>query len=298
MKVNYGIYIGTSSSSIAKMEAGVPYIIRSNNLKDSTPIAVFVNRKGAIQVGDAAFNELKLERINALKNLDSGNDNSFVEFTRTLGTDIKYFSNNANRGFSSEELLSEVIKQLLSYETDQDVYAAVITIPSNFKLNQIDAVRKAGYLAGLTQVEIITEPEAAARVYGLNSENKDGFWLVFDFGCGTFDAALLKVSDGIRQVIDTKGDNYLGGKNLDEAIVDKIIIPYLKNRFVIDKLLADDYKRKILRNAMKFYAEEIKKQLSFNDEASILTNLGEILGEDDEGNELEEPELENPKLEL
>ena len=98
---------------------------------------------------------------------------------------------------------------------------------------------------------------------------------------------LLKVSDGIRQVIDTEGDNYLGGKNLDEAIVDNIIIPHLENNFVIDDLLSDPNKNKIIRAAMKFYAEEIKKQLSFNDEASILTNLGDIPGEDDEGNELE-----------
>src|SRR5690606_30797227 len=100
-------------------------------------------------------------------------------------------------------------------------------------------------------------------------------------------AALLKVTDGIRQVKDTEGDNYLGGKNLDEAIVDEIILPYLKENFVIDELLEDSNKRNILRAAMKFYAEEIKKQLSFNTEASILTNLGDIPGEDDEGEEFE-----------
>ena len=67
--------------------------------------------------------------------------------------------------------------------------------------------------------------------YGLSSGQKDGYWLVFDFGGGTFDAALLKVEDGIMQVFDTEGDNYLGGKNLDYAIVDSIIIPYLQQRY-------------------------------------------------------------------
>ncbi|MGI6409634.1 MAG: hypothetical protein ACOX0V_00115 [Bacteroidales bacterium] len=62
----------------------------------------------------------------------SGNQNSFIEFTRTLGTDKKYFSSNANRSFSSEELLAEVIQRLISYDRDQNVYAAVITIPSSF----------------------------------------------------------------------------------------------------------------------------------------------------------------------
>lgn len=63
--------------------------------------------------------------------------------------------------------------------------------------------------------------------YGLDAKSKDGLWLVFDFGGGTFDAALLKVEDGIMKVIDTEGDNYLGGKNIDYAIVDEIVNPKL-----------------------------------------------------------------------
>lgn len=286
--VDFGIDLGTTNSAIAKMENGVPKSIRQTvSLKDTMPSCVFINRRGAIQVGDDAFNASKLEKLNAMKNWNLDNDNSFIEFKRTMGSDAKYHSSNANRTFSSIELSAEVLKTLKSFEKDENINAAVITVPAAFTVNQIDATRQAGKLAGLQQVEIITEPEAAAWVYGLNAENNDGYWLVFDFGGGTFDAALLKVSDGIRQVIDTEGDKFLGGKDLDEAIVDKIIIPYLKNRFVIDTLLSDDYKSKILRNSLKFYAEEIKKKLSSNDETSILTNLGEIPAVDDEGYELE-----------
>jgi len=285
--VDFGIDLGTTNSAISKMENGNPESIRTNTLKDTMPSCVFINRRGAIQVGDAAFNALKAEKLNAMKNWDSSDDNSFIEFKRTMGSDAKYDSSNAKRSFTSIELSAEVLKTLKSFEKDENISTVVITVPAAFKNNQIDHTRQAGKSAGFQQVEIITEPEAAAWVYGLNAENKDGYWLVFDFGGGTFDAALLKVSKGIRQVIDTEGDNYLGGKNLDEAIVDKIIIPYLKTRFVIDELLADDYKSYILRNSMKFYAEEIKKQLSFSHETSILTNLGDIPGKDDEGNELE-----------
>lgn len=285
--VDFGIDLGTTNSAISKMENGTPESIRTNTLKDTMPSCVYINRKGAIQVGDLAFNALKAEKLNAMKNWDSNDDNSFIEFKRTMGSDAKYDSSNAKRSFSSIELSAEVLKTLKSFEKDENINTVVITVPAAFKNNQIDHTRQAGKLAGFQQVEIITEPEAAAWVYGLNTDNKDGYWLVFDFGGGTFDAALLKVSDGIRQVIDTEGDNYLGGKNLDEAIVDNIIIPHLKNNFVIDDLLSDPNKNKIIRAAMKFYAEEIKKQLSFNDETSILTNLGDIPGEDDEGNELE-----------
>lgn len=86
------------------------------------------------------------------------------------------------------------------------------------------------------------EPVAAAIAYGLDNNKKDGFWLVFDFGGGTFDAALLKVEDGIMKVADTEGDNYLGGKNLDLAIVDEIIIPHIQKNFSIDDILNDDTK--------------------------------------------------------
>lgn len=285
--VDFGIDLGTTNSAISKMENGSPESIRTQTLKDTMPSCVYVNRRKAIQVGDAAFNALKNEKLNAMKNWDSSKDNSFIEFKRTMGSDAIYESSNAGRSFSSIELSAEVLKTLKSFEKNENINAVIITVPAAFKNNQIDATREAGKEAGFDQVGIITEPEAAAWVYGMNSENKDGFWLVFDFGGGTFDAALLKVTDGIRQVIDTEGDNYLGGKNLDEAIVDEIILPYLKENFVIDELLEDSNKRNILRAAMKFYAEEIKKQLSFNAEASILTNLGDIPGEDDEGEEFE-----------
>lgn len=285
--VDFGIDLGTTNSAISKMENGNPESIRTQTLKDTMPSCVYVNRRKAIQVGDAAFNALKNEKLNAMKNWDSSKDNSFIEFKRTMGSDAIYESSNAGRSFSSIELSAEVLKTLKSFEKNENINSVIITVPAAFKNNQIDATREAGKEAGFDQVGIITEPEAAAWVYGMNSENKDGFWLVFDFGGGTFDAALLKVTDGIRQVIDTEGDNYLGGKNLDEAIVDEIILPYLKENFVIDELLEDSNKRNILRAAMKFYAEEIKKQLSFNAEASILTNLGDIPGEDDEGEEFE-----------
>jgi len=123
--------------------------------------------------------------------------------------------------------------------------------------------------------------------YGLDAKNKNGYWLVFDFGGGTFDAALLKVEEGIMKVIDTEGDIYLGGKNLDYAIVNEIIIQYLQENFTIDSILSDDNKKKILQDAMKFYAEDAKIQMSFNNTHNILSDLGDIPGNDDDGEEFE-----------
>ena len=188
--------------------------------------------------------------------------------------------------YSSEELSAEVLKNLKSFITDEDFHSVVITVPAKFTVNQKTATIQAAKLAGFDHCELLQEPIAASMAYGISTGQKDGYWMVFDFGGGTFDAALLKVEDGIMQVFDTEGDNYLGGKNLDYAIVDKIIIPYLKENFVIEGILADELRKEILRDAMKTYAEDIKNKLSFQEKDDIISNLGD-LGEDDEGEEIE-----------
>lgn len=286
-KIDYGIDLGTTNSGISRIEIGEPIIKKTDTLKDTMPSCVYINKKKAIQAGDSALNALNKEKRNAMKSWDSDDDNAFIEFKRTMGTDKKYTSTNLEKDLNSEELSAEVLKTLKSFVNDENVNSIVITVPAAFKNNQKEATRTATKLAGFNQVELLQEPVAASMTYGFDSNIKDGFWLVFDFGGGTFDAALLKVEEGIMKVIDTEGDNYLGGKNLDFAIVDEIILPYIQENFVIDSILGDDTKKQILRNAMKSYAEESKIKLSFNDTHNILSDLGDIPGEDDEGEEFE-----------
>ena len=281
-KIDYGIDLGTTNSAISRMENGEATIKKTDTLKDTMPSCVYINKKKAIQVGDSAYNALKRDKLKSMKGSDGFESNAFIEFKRTMGTDKKYPSSNLEKELTSEELSAEVLKTLKSFVKDENVNSIVITVPAAFKNNQKEATREAAKLAGFNHIELLQEPVAASMAYGLDSNKKDGFWLVFDFGGGTFDAALLKVEEGIMKVIDTEGDNYLGGKNLDFAIVDEIILPYIEENFVIDSILADDTKKQILRNAMKFYAEETKIKLSFNDTHNILSDLGDIPGEDDE----------------
>jgi molecular chaperone DnaK len=284
-KIDYGIDLGTTNSAISRMENGEVRIIKSlDKQKDTTPSCIAFNPKGTLFVGDKAYD---IYRSNSLKSLSNKTPlNAYVEFKRTMGTDKKYHSSYVNKDFSSEELSAEILKRLKEYVQDENINAAVITVPAAFKNNQIDATRRAGKLAGLDHVEVLQEPVAASMAYGLDSKKKDGFWLVFDFGGGTFDAALLKVEDGIMKVIDTEGDNYLGGKNLDYAIVDELIIPHIQENFSIDDLLSDDIKKEEYRSSLKFFAEEIKNNLSFNPSHNIYVDPGEC-GEDDEGEEIE-----------
>lgn len=286
-KVDYGIDLGTTNSAISRIEDGEAVIKKTDTLKDTMPSCVYINKKKAIQVGDGAYNALKRDKLGAMKNWDDADSNAFIEFKRTIGSDKMYQSTNLGRELSSEALSAEVLKTLKSFIKDENINAVVITVPAAFKNNQKEATRQAAKLAGFDHIELLQEPVAAAMAYGLSAENKNGFWLVFDFGGGTFDAALLKVEEGIMKVIDTEGDNYLGGKNLDMAIVDEIILPYIEENYAIDSILEDDTKKQILRNAMKFYAEETKIKLSFNETHNILSDLGDIPGEDDNGEEFE-----------
>lgn len=286
VKMKYGIDLGTTNSAICKMENGEPCIRKTDTLKDTLPSCVSYTKKKVVKVGDSAYNDLRQDKSRATKKWSKLNENVFIEFKRTMGLNTPHKSSNMERSFSSEELSSEVLKTLKSFVSDDIINSAIITIPAKFKADQIAATKRATILAGIEHCELLQEPIAASIAYGLNSMKKDGLWLVFDFGGGTFDAALLKVEDGIMQVKDTEGDNYLGGKNLDYAIVDKIIIPYLQENYIIDKILSDDTKKQILRDAMKFYAEQAKNQLSFKPQCDITSQLDEF-GEDDEGTELE-----------
>jgi len=286
-KIDYGIDLGTTNSGIARMENGEPTIKKTDYQSDTMQSCVSFNKKQSIMVGGQAITILKQDRFNAMKNWAGNTPNTFIEFKRTMGTDKTYNSSNMNKEFTSEELSAEVLKKLKSFITDEEIKSIVITVPAKFTINQKDATSRAAKLAGFEHCELLQEPIAASMAYGLDSTSKDGLWLVFDFGGGTFDAALLKVEDGIMKVIDTEGDNYLGGKNIDYAIVDEIIIPYLQKNFSIDSIINNDVKREVLRDAMKHYAEEAKIQLSFKDTHNILSDLGDIPGTDDDGNEFE-----------
>ncbi|SHH18248.1 molecular chaperone DnaK [Flavobacterium micromati] len=281
-KIDYGIDLGTTNSAISRIEGGEAKIIKVNGLDDTMPSCIAYNKKGVL-AGKKAFAVYRSEQEASLsKDIEP---NAFIEFKRTMGTDKRYFSSNLDKDLSSEELSAEVLKTLKSFVTDEAVNAVVITVPAVFKNNQIDATRRAAKLAGFEHAEVLQEPVAAAIAYGLDNNKKDGFWLVFDFGGGTFDAALLKVEDGIMKVADTEGDNYLGGKNLDLAIVDEIIIPHIQKNFSIDDILNDDTKKLKYREALKSFAEELKNELSFKSEFNLYKEEGS--GTDDDGEDIE-----------
>lgn len=284
-KIDYGIDLGTTNSSIARMEGGEAVIIKSDDFQmDTTPSCVSFNKKKTMFVGLSAKNAIEGEAASAVRLLRHASGNGYLEFKRTMGTDHTYDSAHLGRSFSSEELSSEILKKLKGYVREEEISSVVITVPAMFKQNQIDATQRAAELAGFKYCELLQEPIAASIAYGIKAQVAAGHWLVFDFGGGTFDAALMHVDDGIMKVVDTEGDNHLGGKNIDDGIVDQLLVPEIAKQCEISEILSQDANRRLLQDALKRFAEQAKIALSSK---ASWSHFLEDFGSDDAGEEMQ-----------
>ena len=284
-KIDYGIDLGTTNSAISVMTRGVPRIVKSElGETDTTPSCVAFRKNKSTVVGQQARNARDLAMVEAFRRRTPSDYGSYVEFKRTMGTDVPYSSALMQRSYTSEELSAEVLKALRNYARDEQIDAAVITVPAKFRQNQIDATQRAAELAGFKYCELLQEPIAASLAYGVEVGPTAGRWLVFDFGGGTFDAALMHVQDGIMKVLDTDGDNRLGGKDLDAALVDSLLIPALARAYQLQRTLNNPDQKRLFQNALNPTAEQLKIRMSNNDGAS---HFLEDFAADDTGTDIE-----------
>jgi molecular chaperone DnaK len=201
--IDFGIDLGTTNSAIAVLKGVSTEIIKNNRDADITPSAVYIDKKGNIRRGEAAKSRFVDEE-----------EDVYLEFKRRMGTDHVYKFRSSGQQRKPEELSAEILKSLkadVQQKTGEVVESAVITVPAAFELHQCDATRKAADLAGFKQSPLLQEPVAAALAYGFQTDSKKAYWLVYDFGGGTFDAALIKSEDGSIHVVNHGGDNFLGG---------------------------------------------------------------------------------------
>lgn len=217
--IDFGIDLGTTNSAITMMEGVEPQIIKNNQNQDITPSAVGYTRSGSLLLGEAARR----------RQLASPQD-AYTEFKRKMGSDEVYTFAATGRTLKPEELSAEVLKSLkgdVEQARGEIVESAVITVPAAFELHQCDATRRAAELAGFSQSPLLQEPVAAALAYGFQKDDEKAYWLVYDFGGGTFDAALIRAEEGIINVVAHEGDNFLGGSDIDWAILQELIVPKL-----------------------------------------------------------------------
>ena len=261
--IDFGIDLGTTNSAIAVLRGTLTDIIKNNLDNDITPSAVFIDKRGQIQVGQRAKNR---------QADDSASDDVYIEFKRRMGTDHRYEFKTAARVMRPEEVSAEVLKSLrgdVQQRLGEDVQSSVLTVPAAFEAKQCAATKKAGELAGFSQCPLLQEPVAAALAYGFQADVTKEYWLVYDFGGGTFDAAIMKAEDGSISVVNHGGDNYLGGSDIDWGIMDQLVIPALDGEFNLPDFKRGNKKWRTAVAKLKHAIEAAKLQLSRSDTAYL-----------------------------
>lgn len=209
--IDLGIDLGTTNSGIARQDGARPRLIVGPGGDGLLPSCVHVTAAGKVLVGKEARAFAK-----------SDPENTALEFKRLMGTDeTRPFP--ASRGrMTPEEMSAAVLRELLGWAAADSggapPRAAVITIPAMFQLPQCEATRRAAELAGIALAPLLQEPIAAAIAHSGAGETREGYWLVYDLGGGTFDVSLVRSRAGRLQVLDHGGDNHLGGRDFDRVI--------------------------------------------------------------------------------
>jgi len=270
--IDFGIDLGTTNSSVAVLEGMELEVFKNNEGMEFTPSAVWIDRKDTLHVGRRAK-----ERV------EDDSENAHSEFKLQMGTKTDLSFSRSGRRMKPEELSAEVLKEMKSCvmkRTGEELSAAVITVPAAFEAPQCDATRKAAQLAGFTASPLLLEPVAAAQAYGFDSASDKVFWLVYDFGGGTFDCALIQLRDGIIQVVNHGGDNHLGGKLIDWAIVEQLLIPAVVQEFGMPEFRRDNPRWRAAIAKLKWHAEQAKIRAS-NDLSSEI--IIDFLCQDEKG---------------
>lgn len=266
--IRIGIDLGTTNSAIAINDGLDVEIINNSEGNLYTPSVVGFSKSGNLIVGRDAYDQL-FKSASAESTL-----NFKAEVKRKMGLDEKIKFGRSEKSYSPEQLSSEILKTLkndLSRKyPDIPTHSAVITIPMAFSTVQSEATKRAGEMAGFDHVVILQEPIAAAIAYGLKN-NQNETWLVYDLGGGTFDVALISAYDGSVTVLEHGGNNYLGGKDFDELIIQEVFKTKIlqKYKFSNLNLTISDSKFGVTYCHLKALAESTKIKLSTFEEVDI-----------------------------
>jgi Fe-S protein assembly chaperone HscA len=235
-----GIDLGTTNSLVAYVRDGVPHVIRDSSGDGLVPSVVSLGDDGTFFVGREAQRRLLTAPSRSVYSVkrfmgrgidDVRDEASLLPFSVggdpggvvRIGLD--------DREFTPPEISAFVLRELKQRaedffreqgDFDFEVDRAVITVPAYFNDAQRTATRDAGRLAGLEVLRIVNEPTAASLAYGLDQRDR-GIIAVYDLGGGTFDISILKVEDGVFQVLATNGDTHLGGDDIDRVLVELVL---------------------------------------------------------------------------
>ena len=247
-----GIDLGTTNSEIAIYLDGRPEVLRDDQGRIILPSVVGLTETGELLVGEEARNQFLLYPERTVRSIK-----------RRMGSDAKV--QLGEREYTPQEISAIILsrlKEIAQARLGRPIRKAVITVPAYFSDTQRQATREAGEIAGLEVARIINEPTAAALVYEA-AQHQGKRILVYDLGGGTFDVSVVRIEQGVVEVISSHGNNHLGGDDFDHKIVEHVL-EHLKLRHGVDVADRPQAMARILRSA-----EDAKKQLSDHPYARI-----------------------------
>ena len=260
-----GIDLGTTNSLVAYMDKGAPRVIAGRNERNMVPSVVAMTDNGLI-VGDPAKEHLtrnpartvySVKRFMGKGLADVQAELAYFPYTLTEQGGVIRFK-LGEKTYSPPQISAMILKELkLRAETHlgESITKAVITVPAYFNDSQRQATKDAGIIAGLEVLRIINEPTAASLAYGLQQKTQ-GTIAVYDLGGGTFDISILKLKNGIFEVLATNGDTHLGGDDFDRLLAD-LFIDEIRERHGLDLHAYPDHMQ-----AVRLEAERTKIRLS------------------------------------
>ncbi|TKB34380.1 MAG: molecular chaperone DnaK [Nitrospira sp.] len=237
-----GIDLGTTNSLVAYMENGRPRVIPGRNERAIVPSVVAMTDNGLI-VGDAAKEHLtrnpertvySVKRFMGKGLADVQGELAYFPYSLTEQGGVIRIK-LGEKTYSPPQISAMILKELkqrAEAHLGESITKAVITVPAYFNDSQRQATKDAGMIAGLEVLRIINEPTAASLAYGLQ-EKTQGTIAVYDFGGGTFDISILKLKNGIFEVLATNGDTHLGGDDIDRRIAD-LFLTEIRSRHGVD----------------------------------------------------------------
>ena len=227
-EVILGIDLGTTNSAVGVVDSGFPILLANEDGHRIVPSAVYVGSDGAVEVGAKALRRRAVEPervVTSIKRL-MGRRMHEVEENFPVQVEAGRDGFPMVLGMTPEAISAEILKEMkriAEWRMGCVITKAVITVPAYFHDAQRAATKRAGELAGLEVVRILSEPTAAALAYGLDKLGDRTRVAVYDLGGGTFDLSILEMQDGVFQVLATHGDTRLGGDDLDALILTKVM---------------------------------------------------------------------------
>jgi molecular chaperone DnaK len=294
-----GIDLGTTNSLVAYMADGRPRVIPGRNERTMVPSVVAMTDNGLI-VGDPAKEHLirnpertvySVKRFMGKGLEDVQGELAYFPYSLTEQGGVIRIK-LGEKSYSPPQISAMILKELkqrAEAHLGESITKAVITVPAYFNDSQRQATKDAGMIAGLEVLRIINEPTAASLAYGLQQKTQ-GTIAVYDLGGGTFDISILKLKNGIFEVLATNGDTHLGGDDFDRQVAD-LFVKEIREQHGLDLSAYPDHMQ-----AVRLEAERTKIRLSNELKTSAILDLP-----DDKGRyskELARKQLESLTMEL